>query len=302
MAQVAGTRFLDPNILSKIANLELIAKFVVEGFISGLHKSPYHGFSVEFSQYRPYMPGDDIKYIDWKVFARSDRYYIKQFEEETNLCCYIFLDISASMQYSSNQISQISKLEYGCFLAASLAYFMTKQRDAIGFVSFDDSIADFFPAKSNPAHLHRILIALENLKIGKRTDLSAPTHEVAERLKKRGLIVMISDLFDDVASTMKALKHLRYSGHEIILFQILDHQELHFEFDRFTRFVDIETGKEILTLPKAIRKDYLNRLKVFIDEYKIECHREGIDYNLLDTSIPLDLALMSYLAKRQGMT
>lgn len=278
--------------------MELVAKFVVEGFIAGLHKSPYHGFSVEFSQYRPYMPGDDLKYIDWKVFARTDRYYIKQFEEETNLSCYILLDLSSSMLYSS---AGISKLEYGCFLAASLAYFMSKQRDAIGFVSFADSISDFFPPKTNPAHLHAILIALENLKTGKRTDLSVPIHQIAERLKKRGLIILISDLLDDINLTMNALKHLRYEEHEVIIFQILDRQELNFDFNRSTRFVDMETDREIPTSPKAIRKDYLSRLKAFTDEYKLGCSNEGMDYNIFDTSTPLDFGLMSYLAKRRGM-
>ena len=234
-----GQRYLDPAALAKIGNLELIAKFVVEGFISGLHKSPYHGFSVEFAQYRQYMPGDDIKHLDWKAYGRTNRYYIKQFEEETNLNCYLFLDTSESMTYGSGDLT---KLQYASYLIASIAYFMAKQRDAVGFAYFDAKLHEYLPARSSPAHLHAILLTLERLKTDKLTRMGEPIHQIAERLTKRGLVILISDLYEENPDTVvNALEHLRYDGHEVIVFHILDHQELEFAFDRVARFVDAET-------------------------------------------------------------
>jgi len=307
MREQPGRRFLNPNILAKIANLELISKFVVEGFISGLHKSPYHGFSVEFAQYRPYMPGDELRYIDWKVFARTDRYYVKQFEEETNLSCYLLLDTSGSMGYKSDGLT---KLEYGSFLAASLAYFMIRQRDAVGFTHFNEAVNEFFPAKSSTAHLHDILVTLEKIDSGTQGTIAEPLHHIADRLSKRGLVVLISDLFDRYAErpidevvevVMDGLSHLRYDGHEVVVFNVFDHQEVDFKFDRLMRFVDMETNEEIVTRPEVIRKGYLTQINEFTSKMETECSMKAIDYNVLDTSTPLDFALLSYLAKREGM-
>ena len=312
MQKQPGRRFLNPNILAKIANLELISKFVVEGFISGLHKSPYHGFSVEFAQYRPYMPGDEIRYVDWKVFARTDRYYVKQFEEETNLSCYLLLDTSRSMAYKDDETSDVvTKLEYGSFLVASLAYFMTKQRDAVGFAYFDDTLKAFMPAKSSTAHLHGILIALEQIEPGDPGLISESLHRVADRLNKRGLVILVSDLYDiyqekpideSVESVMDGLSHLRYDGHEVIVFNLFDHKEVDFDFkQKLVRFVDMETDEQILTRPEVIRDGYLAEMQAFQSKLELECSKESIDYNVLDTSTPLDFALMSYLAKREGL-
>ena len=290
-----GQRFLNPSILANIGSLELVAKFVVEGFISGLHKSPYHGFSVEFSQYRQYIPGDDPKHIDWKIYGRTDRYYIKQFEEETNLNCHILLDTSESMTYGSGDLT---KLEYASFLIASLSYFMIKQRDAVGFTHFDETIQGYLPARNTPAHLHSILLMLEKIKTNKLTRLSQPLHRIAERLTKRGLVILISDLYDENPDqVLKALEHFRYDGHEVILFHVLDHQELEFEFNQVSRFIDSETDEEIVTTPSAIRENYQQSLQ----DYKSATGKSNIDYNTIDTSTPLDFALTSYLAKREGL-
>lgn len=313
MHQQDGRRFLDPAVLARIGNLELIAKFVVEGFISGLHKSPYHGFSVEFAQYRQYMPGDDTKHIDWKVYGRTDRYYIKQFQEETNLNVYLLLDTSRSMEYPDPQdfsasqaiehhSEKLTKLRYACFLSASLAYFMAKQRDAVGFAYFDKQLHEFLPARSAFSHLHSILLTMERLQTTTLTRMEKPLHEVAERLSKRGLVILLSDLYDENPDeVVKALEHFRYDGHEVIVFHVLDHHEVEFEFDRITRFIDSETNEEIITTPQAIRESYLSHLHDFINHYKSQFNKSEVDYNAIDTSVPIDYALSCYLAKREGL-
>lgn len=312
-----GRRYLNPTILAQIGNLELIAKFVVEGFISGLHKSPYHGFSVEFSQYRQYMPGDDTKHIDWKVYGRTDRYYIKQFEEETNLNCYILLDTSESMSHPSPEdleeieattqtetesvVGPLSKLRYASFLIASLSYFMARQRDAVGFAYFDEKVHQYLPARSSASHMHTILLTLENIQTAKETKIGEPLHQIAERLTKRGLVILISDLFDENPDeVIEGLEHLRYDGHEVIVFHLLSQQEVDFEFERLIRFVDSETDQEIITTPQVIRDSYLSNFNDFIDHYRTTLNQSDIDYNLINTSTPIDRALSSYLAKRQG--
>ncbi len=307
-------RFLNPAILARIGNLEFIAKLVVEGFISGLHKSPYHGFSVEFSQYRQYMPGDDTKHIDWKAYARTDRYYIKQFEEETNLNCYLLLDTSRSMMYplpeenasetgprSNNTIEKITKLQYSSFLIASLAYFMARQRDAVGFAYFNNTLHEYLPARSSPTHLHTILLKLETLETAKRTRMGTPLHQIAERLTKRGLVIFISDLYDENRDELIAgLEHLRYHGHEVIVFHVLAQEELNFDYKRPIRFIDSETDEEISTTPEAIQASYLQHFNEFRETYGVALRQADIDYNLIDTAMPIDFALSSYLAKRQG--
>ena len=318
-----GHTYLDPAILARIGNLELIAKFVVEGFISGLHKSPYHGFSVEFSQYRQYMPGDDTKHIDWKAYARTDRYYIKQFEEETNLNCYLLLDTSESMMHpmADAQVddattegngagtSGLTKLRYSSFLIASLAYFMAKQRDAVGFAYFDDTLHQYLPARSSTSHLHSILLTLETLQTTKSTRMGAPLHQIAERLTKRGLVLFVSDLYDENHEEVIAgLEHLRYEGHEVIVFHVLAQQELefaNFEIGRSSealiRFIDSENDTEIITTPQAIQESYLSNFNDFLDTYRLALRQADIDYNIITTATPIDLALASYLAKRQGV-
>lgn len=318
-----GRTFLDPTILARIGNLELIAKFVVEGFISGLHKSPYHGFSVEFSQYRQYMPGDDPKHIDWKAYARTDRYYIKQFEEETNLNCYLLLDTSESMAHpvddeQTNDAAtegdgagtpSLSKLRYSSFLIASLAYFMAKQRDAVGFAYFDDALRQYLPARSSTSHLHSILLTLETLETTKNTRMGTPLHQIAERLTKRGLVLFISDLYDENHEEVIAgLEHLRYEGHEVIVFHVLAQQELEFtnfetgrSSEALIRFIDSENDAEIITTPQAIQESYLSNFNDFLDTYRLALRQADIDYNIITTATPIDLALASYLAKRQGV-
>ena len=322
-SSTVGRTFLDPTILARIGNLELIAKFVVEGFISGLHKSPYHGFSVEFSQYRQYMPGDDTKHIDWKAYARTDRYYIKQFEEETNLNCYLLLDTSESMMHPAEDEQTndattdgngagtpgLTKLRYSSFLIASLAYFMAKQRDAVGFAYFDDALRQYLPARSSTSHLHAILLTLETLQTTKNTRMGTPLHQIAERLTKRGLVLFISDLYDENHEEVIAgLEHLRYEGHEVIVFHVLAQQELEFanfetgrSSEALIRFIDSENGAEIITTPQAIQESYLSNFNDFLDTYRLALRQADIDYNIITTATPIDLALASYLAKRQGV-
>ncbi|MAE18372.1 DUF58 domain-containing protein [Candidatus Poribacteria bacterium] len=292
-------KFLDPTLLARIGSLELIAKFVVEGFISGLHKSPYHGFSIEFAQYRQYIPGDDTKHIDWKVYGRTNRHYIKQFEEETNLYCYLLLDTSASMTYTS---MELTKLDYASYLAASLAYFMIRQRDAVGFAYFDGALRQFMPARSSPVHLHTILQMLHQIEVQKQTQLAEPLHQIAQRLTKRGLVILLSDLYaEETESVINALEHFRYNGHEVIVFHLLDRQELTFDFNQTARFVDAETDHEITADPNAIRQTYLQHHNDFIQTYQQAAAKSNIDYNTIDTATPLDFALSAYLAKRQGL-
>ncbi len=324
-SSTVGRAFLDPTVLARIGNLELIARYVVEGFISGLHKSPYHGFSVEFSQYRQYMPGDDTKHIDWKAYARTDRYYIKQFEEETNLNCYLLLDTSESMRHpidtetetedtqdsEENRPKQptLTKLRYASYLIASLAYFMAKQRDAVGFAYFDEALHQYLPARSSTSHLHSILLTLETLQTAKNTRMGTPLHQIAERLTKRGLVLFISDLYDENHEEVIAgLEHLRYEGHEVIVFHVLAKQELEFtdfesgrSSEALIRFIDAENDAEIITTPQAIRESYLSNFNEFLDTYRLALRQADIDYNVITTATPIDFALASYLAKRQGI-
>jgi len=298
MAQ-PSLRFLDPNILSSLANMDLRARVVVEGFISGLHRSPYRGFSVEFAEYRPYMPGDDIRHVDWKVYARTDELFIKSYEEETNLSCHILLDISASMTHGSQGLS---KMEYGSFLASSLAYLITRQRDGVGLALFDNALINYLPARTKPAHLHTIFMALEEAKPGRETAMGKPLHDLAEALNRKGLVILISDLLDDPETILDGLRHFRFGGHDIIVFHLLDQEELTFPFTDTTRFVDPESGQELLVVPAVVREEYLRRLNEFIDQYQRSFALANIDYCMLDTSKPLDFGLFAYLAKRSMLS
>ena len=288
-------QYLNPEVISKLKSMEMKARLVVEGFITGLHKSPYHGFSVEFAEHRQYMPGDPIRDIDWKVFAKSDRYYVKEFEEETNLKAYILLDASASMSYTS---SRITKFDYAANLAAALAYLMLSQRDAAGLVTFDERIKTYVPPKSASVHLHALLTTLAGVKPAEGTDAGLALHEMADRIKRRGLIIVLSDLWDDPERVLTGLKHFRHRKHEVIVFHILDPAERDFSFADEALFKDMETGEEISTLPWQIRSEYQRTMGAHIDKFRRDCRQAFIDYVPLDTSVPYDQALFSYLGKR----
>jgi uncharacterized protein (DUF58 family) len=292
----APLRFLDPAILSRLGTLDLKARTIVEGFLSGLHRSPFKGFSVEFAEYRQYMPGDDLATIDWKVYARSDRHYVKKYEEETNLECRLLLDTSASMAYGSRGLS---KLEYASYLVASLAYLMHRQRDAAGLTTFDHRVVSMLPPGGRPGQLRALLATLEQVRSGERTELSKPLHQLAESMVKRGLVVFVSDLLDDPDAVVEGLKHFRFKGTDVIVFHVLDHDELAFPFERPARFEDLETGQEVVAVPGAVREAYLRELHEMIGLYKRELRLAGIDYCLLDTSEPLDAALLAYLSTRR---
>ena len=292
-------KFLNPEIISKLNSLELRARLVVEGFIVGLHRSPYHGFSVEFSEHRPYMQGDALKNVDWKVYAKSEKYFIKQFEEETNLLSHIFVDASKSMQFKHS--GKVSKIDYATILAAALAYVMIDQQDSVGLAIYSDRIHTYLPPKSNRVYLKTLLSALNQIHPGGTTSTSKCLDSVAEKIKKRGLTIIISDFFDDMNSILTALKHIHYKKNEVIVFQILDPIEKSFGFDRDSVFVDLETDEQMTTQPHQIQRAYQQAMNEYLNKLKTECLNFGIEYNLIDTSQPFDKALMSYFAKRAKM-
>ena len=289
-------RFLDPAVIARLGSMELKARTVVEGFLSGLHRSPYKGFSVEFAEYRQYLPGDDLSTLDWKVYARSDRYYVKKFEEETNLECQLLLDVSASMTYRGG--AAMSKIDYGSVLAASLAYLMNRQRDATGLIEFDERITNRLPASARPGHVHSIMLALEKVTPGRKSDVGRPLHQLAEALGKRSLAVVISDLLDDPERVVRGLRHLRFRGTDVIVFQVLDPHEIHFPFRGAARFTDVESDDVVTADPARVREGYLEALGTLRAQYERELRGAGIDYLMLDSSKPLDFALLAYLDAR----
>lgn len=288
-------RYLDPKVLARIGSLDLKAKTVVEGVLSGLHRSPKRGYSVEFAEYRQYLPGDALATIDWKVYARSDRHYVKKFEEDTNLDCHLLVDISGSMAYGSHGVT---KRDYACYLAASLAYLMHRQRDAVGLIAFDETIVQRLPPSARASHLRAVLLGLERLPHGAKTNVAKPLGDLAKVLAKRGLVVVISDLLDDPAGVIQGLRHFRQRGTDVIVFHVLDPQELHFTFADVARFRDVESASEVFADPAAVRGEYLAAVGGLIDTYRQQLGGAGIDYHLLDTSKPLDLALVAYLKAR----
>ena len=288
--------YISQDEIKSVENLEFLARQVVEGFITGLHKSPYHGFSVEFSEHRPYGAGDEIRHVDWKLWGKTDRFFIKQFEEETNLKSYLLLDQSLSMTYKSDKVS---KLEYAQILAASLGYLMLKQQDAVGLTLFDDQIRVNIPARSKRSHLNILLSRMQNINAGSETTIAPVLHQTAETIKKRGLIILISDLFDDPEKVLSGLQHFRYKGHEVIVFHILDPQELTLDFSQRIRFRDLESGEEIITDPWHIQSDYQKSMEDFCNYFKTRCRQKNIDYVRLSTDTALDLALSEYLLKRK---
>ena len=292
-------KYLNPAIISKLNSLELKARLVVEGFMVGLHKSPYHGFSVEFTEHRPYMQGDNLKDVDWKVYGKTERYFIKQYEEETNLKSYILLDTSRSMDYTSGE--NITKLNYSVVLVAALSYLMIKQQDAVGLSLYSEKIDRYFPPKATRAYLLEILKNLSTVKASSKTNTAASLNSIAEKIKRRGLVIIVSDLFDDIYSVLSALKHFRYNNNEVIVFQILDPFERSFAFGRDAIFKDLETGAEMTTQPYQIQKAYRESMNYFINKIKSECRNSNIEYNLIETSTPFDKALFNYIQKRSRL-
>ncbi|HWF84217.1 MAG TPA: DUF58 domain-containing protein [Vicinamibacterales bacterium] len=287
--------FLDPAVVARLGTLELKARTIVEGFLSGLHRSPFKGFSVEFAEYRQYIPGDDLSTIDWKVYARSDRYHVKKFEEETNLDCHVMLDVSGSMAYGSGAMT---KFEYGACLAAALAYLMNRQRDAIGLTAFDDKIVAMLPASARAGHLRAVLLTLQRVQLGRETNVSKPLHQLADALTKRGMVIVISDLLDDPEAVIRALKHFQFRGTDVIVFHVLDPDEIEFPFDRATKFEDLESTDEVMAVPSLVRAHYVKEMGGLIDRYRRELGGAGIDYTLLTTAQPLEMALLAYLSTR----
>ncbi|MDZ4712523.1 MAG: DUF58 domain-containing protein [bacterium] len=318
-------KYLDPSIVARLSNMELKARMVVEGFIAGMHKSPYHGFSVEFAEHRQYMPGDDLRHLDWKILAKTDRYFIKRFEEETNLKSYILLDISRSMNFDSgkfntsasqsknffkkvfgkqqdiakNTFGTITKLEYASHFAAALSYLMLLQRDAISLTTYDTKIRSYIPPHSTKANLQLILKELSNINPENETGTAKCLNEIADKVKRRGLVIILSDLFDEQDKVISALKHFRYNKNEVVIFQIVDPVELTFLEGNPVTLKDMETHEEIYSQPFAMQKAYRETIKEFIDKYKNECRKNNIDYNLISTSTPYNVSLLNYLNKRK---
>jgi uncharacterized protein (DUF58 family) len=292
-------KYLSPEVISRVSSLELRARLVVEGFLVGLHRSPYHGFSVEFSQRRPYMQGDPLKNVDWKAYGKTDRYFVKQYEEETNLRAYFFLDLSRSMAFGSKGMP--TKLDYGKSLLASLAYLSLKQRDAVGLTLFSDRTISVAPPKAAPSHLKTILAELANAESEGKTDAATALDEVAESSNRRGLVVVVSDFFDDLDRALGSLKRFRFKGHETVVFRILDPAETRFDFRRDATFLDMETGEKLATHPGQIRRAYLDAMREHLEEFKRGCLDNGVEYNLIETDAPFDRALYAYLQKRARM-
>ena len=290
-----GGSLIHPLALMSIKNLELRAKVVVEGFWNGLHRSPYHGFSVEFTEYRQYSPGDDPRYLDWRLYARSDRYYIKKFEDETNLRCHLLVDNSRSMGYGS---LPYTKAQYANTLAATLAYFLYLQGDAVGLLTFDQQIRDYLPARNRTGHLRHLMLALEKPAGGTATDLVAPLKRVAEMMRKRGLMILISDLLAPLEALEKNLISLTACGHEVAIFQVLDPAEAAFNFNKAALFHDLESGRDLYIDPAMARRDYLKKLGDHNAAAEATCQKLGISYYRFATDRPLELALHDFMRGR----
>lgn len=297
MSPQTGYRFLEPQALARVENLSVVARGVVEGFISGLHSSPYKGFSVEFAEHREYTAGDDPRHLDYRMLGRTDRLYVKQYEEETNMRVQILLDSSGSMGYSHE--GRLSKLEYGSYLTAILAYLMTRQQDSVGLSTFDTQIRLDMPARSSPRHFNEMMHQLEAVRPGRQTDIAETLHRLANRFKRRRLIVLISDLYDEPEEVIRALHHFRHRRHEVILFHVLDKAEIEFPFRDVIAFHDLETDERIQVDPAYVRDAYLQQIEAFIEDYRRACAEAQIDYVITDTSVPYDFMLSRYIAKRQ---
>ncbi len=296
MSPRSGYRYIEPSALARVKNLQLVARGVVEGFISGLHASPYKGFSVEFAEHREYTAGDDPRHLDYKMLARSDRLFIKQYEEETNMRVQILLDCSGSMNYRYG--ARITKFEYAAYLTAVLAYLMTRQQDSVGLTVFDTEVRLDMPPRSSPRHFNEMMRQLEGLEPRSETNIAGTLHRLANRAKKRGLIVLVSDLYDEPEEVVRALHHFRHRKHELIVFHVLDKAELEFPFRDLTAFYDLETNEKLLIDPLGVRETYLQLIREFVDHYRRACAEMYVDYVMTDTSVPYDFMLSKYLAKR----
>ena len=288
--------FIHPQALMSIRNMELRARVVVEGFWNGLHRSPFHGFSVEFTEYRQYVAGDDTRFVDWRLVGRTDRYYIKKFEDETNLRCFFLVDQSRSMSYGSDGYT---KAEYAATLAATLGYFLEMQSDAIGLITFADTLRDYLPARHRPGHLRQFMLTLEKQTTGANTNLETPLRRVSELVQKRGLMVLISDFLAPLDTLEKNLRQLRAWGHEMALFQTLDRTEIDLKFEKASLFRDVESERELYIDPNFARRNYLDRLRAHNDELHRICRTEGVSFHLAPTDRPLEQALMEFLLDRR---
>ena len=288
---------IDAQSLMKIRNLEMRAKAVVDGFLNGIHRSPWHGFSVEFTDYRQYSPGDDVRYLDWKLFARQDRYYIKRFEDETNLRCYLLADLSASMAFGSQGFS---KADYARTALATLGYFLSLQRDAVGLLTFDESVGEYLPPRYRPGHLRRVMLGLERATAGERTNLAPPLQQIAKLARRRGLVVLASDLLAPIDDLRKEIGYLKTQGHEVVVWRILDPQEVEFEFSDPRMFEDMESGRQLFVDPEAIRKSYLAKFNKHRQELEELCSQQGIALKVMRTDQPLDQMLLEFVRNRSN--
>ncbi len=291
-------KYLDPKVLSKITRLDLQARLVVEGFISGMHRSPFHGFSVEFASHREYVPGDDLKHLDWKVHAKTDRYVIKQYEEETNLKATFLVDASESMHYGRDSGNGLTKYDYAAAVAASLGFLLLQQQDAVGLAVFDEELLTHVPPSANPNHIKAIAHALTQIQCRKKTSLEPICHALAEKLSRRGLICVVSDLFTDVDGLLRGLQHFRHYDHEVMVMHILDQDELTFPFQGNTMFKGLEDTGKLTVEPRALRDGYLESINEFCRDVKRRCIANHVDYKLISTTDHLDAALLAFLAAR----
>lgn len=290
------TKYLQPQTLASLEGLDLQARMIVEGYVAGLHKSPYHGFSVEFAEHREYAQGDDIRHVDWKVWSKTDKYYLKQYEQETNLLAYLLIDTSESMAYASGD--NVPKLMYAQWIAASLAYMIIQQQDSVGLATFDDQVRRYLRPSGQPSHLKELFHVMDTQPARHKSDMSVIFHDLAERIKRRGVVVVLSDLFDEPARVLSGLRHFRHKRHDVIVFHVLDPEELDFDFRQATLFKGLEGAGEVLADPYALRRAYQAEISAFISELRKGCQMGNIDYVLLRTDESLDLALSSYLAHR----
>jgi uncharacterized protein (DUF58 family) len=290
------SKYYDPQKLASIKNLQLLARTVVEGYISGLHRSPFKGFSAEFAEYREYLPGDDLKHFDWKVFARTDKRYVRQYEEETNLTCTLLLDASGSMAFGSDGLT---KFGYGCFLTAALTYLMIQQRDQVGLVIFSDQVRLRIPPSNSPAHLKNILEQLEKTEPAGETSIAPSLHAIAESIRRRGLIIIVSDLIDDRDQVMNALNHFRHDRSEVIVFNVFDRAERELPYEGLVDFLDLETGRRMQVRSDVVREDYQRKFDAFVRKYREECVASRVDYQFVTTDTPFELMLAVYLDRRK---
>lgn len=291
--------YFEPEKIARLRNLNLLARQAVEGFITGLHRSPHKGFSVEFREHREYSPGDDLRHLDWSAWGRTDRYFIKQYEQETNLRAYLLLDTSASMGFQHS--APVTKLAFGCFLAACLGYLMTRQQDTVGLITFDDDVRTHLPPGSSPAHMDRLFKQLESTRPSRRTAMAPVFHRLADRLAKRSLVVILSDLYDEPASIGSALQHFVHKRHQVLLLHLLDPAEVDFPYRDVVTFVDMETGEKLSVDPRTVGEDYRRDMQTFLEKYRRECSDRNVEYLQAGTDTPYDRLLLDYLARRKAM-